>query len=133
MTEYILFLLFLNHLNDAFHSFFPVALEKEKFFVTLCPVEILNQQMALLRVIIGSWEGIRTPDQVVNSHPLCQLSYPGIDFFISDSPLFCQLKLGNEPCNEVADLGCTVTHLTCRKTFEMFPCYFHNSLLENLS
>jgi hypothetical protein len=32
---------------------------------------------------IGSWGGIRTPDQVVNSHPLCLLSYPGtITFFI---------------------------------------------------
>ena len=28
--------------------------------------------------LIGSWGGIRTPDQVVNSHPLCRLSYPGI-------------------------------------------------------
>ena len=30
---------------------------------------------------IGSWGGIRTPDQVVNSHPLCRLSYPGTDYF----------------------------------------------------
>ncbi len=33
--------------------------------------------MVLLRVLTGSRGGIRTPDMVVNSHPLCQLSYPG--------------------------------------------------------
>ena len=27
----------------------------------------------------GSRGGIRTPDRVINSHLLCQLSYPGID------------------------------------------------------
>ena len=29
----------------------------------------------------GSGGGTRTPDQVVNSHPLCQLSYAGIITF----------------------------------------------------
>jgi hypothetical protein len=31
--------------------------------------------------MVGSRGGIRTPDRVVNSHLLCQLSYPGIVFF----------------------------------------------------
>jgi hypothetical protein len=31
----------------------------------------------LPRVKTGSRGGIRTPDMVVNSHPLCRLSYPG--------------------------------------------------------
>ena len=33
----------------------------------------------------GSRGGIRTPDRVVNSHLLCQLSYPGTDFFIPNN------------------------------------------------
>ncbi len=37
----------------------------------------LTQQMVLLRIMTGSRGGIRTPDMVVNSHPLCRLSYPG--------------------------------------------------------
>ncbi len=28
---------------------------------------------------LGSGGGIRTPDLVINSHPLCQLSYAGTD------------------------------------------------------
>ena len=38
-----------------------------------------KKRFASLRTIafVGSWGEIRTPDQVVNSHPLCQLSYPG--------------------------------------------------------
>ena len=31
--------------------------------------------------IIGSGGEIRTPDMVINSHPLCQLSYAGTDFY----------------------------------------------------
>ena len=29
----------------------------------------------------GSGGEIRTPDMVINSHPLCQLSYAGTDFY----------------------------------------------------
>ena len=29
-------------------------------------------------MIAGSRGGIRTPDKMINSHPLCQLSYPGM-------------------------------------------------------
>ncbi len=44
------------------------------------PVNQFSPEFADSRVrdmIAGSWGGIRTPDQVVNSHPLCRLSYPG--------------------------------------------------------
>ena len=37
----------------------------------------INPANGLLREVTGSRGGIRTPDMVVNSHPLCQLSYPG--------------------------------------------------------
>ncbi len=36
------------------------------------------QSMQLPLFIFGSRGGIRTPDKVINSHLLCQLSYPGI-------------------------------------------------------
>ena len=55
----------------------------------------------------GSRGGIRTPDRVVNSHLLCQLSYPGIfdiktyciliqrePYFISKMVLLCQIIRG---------------------------------------
>jgi hypothetical protein len=42
----------------------------------------------LVRIITnGSWGGTRTPDQVVNSHPLCRLSYPGLFFYIKKKHL----------------------------------------------
>jgi hypothetical protein len=42
-------------------------------------LEIYIKRLTSLQTIdfIGSRGGIRTPDRVVNSHLLCQLSYPG--------------------------------------------------------
>lgn len=39
----------------------------------------LNFRKKLMRLvkIFGSGGGARTPDLVINSHPLCQLSYSG--------------------------------------------------------
>ncbi len=38
-------------------------------------------QLEISIEIIGSGGEIRTPDMVINSHPLCQLSYAGTDIY----------------------------------------------------
>ncbi len=40
------------------------------------------------KIEVGSQGGIRTPDMVVNSHPLCQLSYLGISWELAKSSCY---------------------------------------------
>jgi hypothetical protein len=50
---------------------------------------------------------------VVNSHPLCQLSYPGTDFFISNGWLFCQLDGSLDDSFKVSQLSTSLVYRNC--------------------
>ena len=49
----------------------------------------------------GSRGGIRTPDQVVNGHPLCQLSYPGMEPMTGIEPALSAWKADTLPLSYI--------------------------------
>ena len=55
----------------------PVKIKMDLWEFSPIDPQKINPANGLLRGVTGSRGGIRTPDMVVNSHPLCRLSYPG--------------------------------------------------------
>ncbi len=64
------------------------------------PDDLTQNRDRLVRLFLsGSAGRIRTYDQVVNSHPLCQLSYRGIDKYINEKSGKNQIRPSRQrPC-----------------------------------